>query len=137
MNLESERTSSIKIDEGRWPIVRVTWPDITTDETLDHYMTWCIGRLGAGVRFAVVVDGRGALGMTRAQHARTAEVMSRHRDTLGRQLVVALVVGNALARSSLRAINALAPPPYPQRVFATVEEAARWAESELQRAPPT
>lgn len=133
MNLEADRDRDVRIDEARWPVVRATWPEVTTDANLDHYIDFVLGKVAKGERFAMVIDGRGTLGMTRAQHARAAQEINRNAPAVARHLIVALVVTNALARASLRAINALAPPPFPQRVFATIDEAVRWAEIELQR----
>lgn len=116
------------IDDNHWPIVRATWPDVTTDAALERYMAFVIERLNRRERFAIVVDGRFATGMTRAQHKRVADELEKQRELMASFIVMALVISHPLARMSLHAINSLFPPPFPQRVFANTEDAARWAE---------
>lgn len=118
-------------DDSRFPMIRVTWPSVTTDEFLDRYMAFVVGRLVERVRFAIVLDGRVATGASRLQQLRIGELLETHRHLTAPFLVMALVIGNPLGRATLQAINALHPPPFPQRVFSNTDEGLRWAELEL------
>lgn len=121
---------------GRWPAALVKPPDgMVTDPELDEFLGAFrkeVGRRRAA--YVTVVDLRGNSGITPTQRKRLSEYM-RETEALGAPCRgSALVFESALLRTLLTAIFWLKQPKYPVQVFATLDDAVRWAH-ELAAAP--
>lgn len=116
--------AEIEVEEARWPLVVVRWPDgPITDEAIERYLRVAIGHMKRGRHFVLHLTVRVA-GLDARQRRTFAEHIELHRSTLKAKVGgAAIVVDSAIARGVITAVNWIAPPPFPQRVFATEGEA--------------
>jgi hypothetical protein len=125
--------TGIVVDESRWPKVYVIWPHAAvSDEEFQRAVGRLSGYVDRGEHYVIIHDARIAVRPTPTQRAYAAEQQKRTADLAGRWLVgAAIVVSNPLTAGVVRAINWLAPPTYPQRIFSSLPEAEAWAEQQL------
>ncbi|MCB9588223.1 MAG: hypothetical protein H6718_22635 [Polyangiaceae bacterium] len=125
----------ILTDERHWPSVVVVWPEHpVSDEDLDAYLEASRRQVARGRHVVLhLADGASGLG---ARHRRVvANYIKRHEAELKRVVLAgAIVLRNPVLRGMIIATNWLAPPPSPQRIFATREAAEAWLEQVLEEA---
>mgnify|MGYP003953269367 CR=1 FL=1 len=132
------RASRIEVREEPGPLVVVRWPvGAISDEELQHFIDLSrdhIARLGA---HAVLHLGIRALGLSASQRKHIAEHANQSRESLSVHVRAAAVVApSPILRGMITAMNWLAPPPFPQRVFAAEEVARAWLMEQLGTPPP-
>ena len=119
------------VDESTWPVVTVRW----TGTLPDHALTEFLGKLDTWLEreqpFGLLVDSRGAGGMSPEQRRRVVKHMKARAAVTARLLVQAVVLDSQLQRTLFYGINLLFPNPFPSKVFAEVEPARRWLLAEL------
>ena len=123
----------VDIDESKWPRVYATWPAQPLDDDAFAEMVRTMSALSErGQRYVVIHDARRAARPTPTQRAFAAAQQKRDAERNARLLVgIALVVSSPLIASVVTAINWIAPPPYPQKIFSSVAEAEAWAGEQL------
>lgn len=119
-------------DEECWPLVLVTWPERpVTDEDLETYLQESARHLQRG-RHVVLHLADGASGLSSRQRKRMASYIKQHRTELRQKVLCgAIVLEKPVLRAIVTAVNWLAPPASPQRIFAHREEAQAWLEQVL------
>jgi hypothetical protein len=124
----------IAIDDSRWPLVVATWPaeqlsDEAFQEMLDHMGTFNLRR----EPYAVIHDARKATRPTPKQRAAAAARQAQDAPLTRRYIkAMALVVSSPLLAGVVTAITWIAPPPFPQKVFSSVEDAEAWVTERLE-----
>ncbi len=124
------------IVDHSWPLVSVRWPkEAIAPDALDRLFAATDGWLARREPFAMLTDGRDAAAPTALVRKRLAENAKQNEDALARYLAAsAVVVGNPVVRAMITAVNWLAPPRYPVKVFTDVADAEAWARGALERA---
>lgn len=119
---------SIRVDESGWPLVVMSWPNgPVTDADVEEFIEHSSQLLARRERFATLHDGVETAWIQAHQRARMTEHVNVHRSELERwHVAVAIVIGSAIARAFISSMNWVAPPPSPQRQFATRAEAETW-----------
>jgi hypothetical protein len=123
----------VQVDEGRWPLVIVTWPTgALSNEDVDT--TMCKLATYYGRRHAVLQDGLKVTGISAEQRRRMMQHAQWYEEEV-RQWVVAsaAVLESALWRGVIRVIQQVAPPPMPFRTFASRAAAEEWLLLALRR----
>ncbi|MEZ4371345.1 MAG: hypothetical protein R3B07_11000 [Polyangiaceae bacterium] len=125
----------ILTNERHWPLVLVVWPEHpVSDDDLEAFFAASRHHLARGRHVVLhLADGASGLG---ARHRRVmADYIKQHESTLRRNVLAgAIVLKNPVLRAMIIATNWLAPPPSPQRIFATREAAEAWLEQVLEEA---
>lgn len=121
----------VLVDVSRRPIVVMTWPSVVDDAAFDEFRAYLARAVERGERYGLICDGRGCAGLNRQQLMRMAGIVREYAPRIARLCVAAIVIENDVQRATLKALNLFVPPPYPQRVFASAENAERWLRSEL------
>ena len=118
-----------RYDEGQWPIVLVTMPqvELKNAELLGH-----MDRISAfnrrGAPFALIIDVRASESLSADSRRVIAERMDQDEDTYpGVLLGVAIVLATPLHRGIFKAISWLSRKPRPFEAFTSVDEAMVWA----------
>ena len=121
----SERARAVRatVDESRWPRVYVTWPgEALADEEFEALVAEMSAFAERGQPYAIIHDARRAVRPTPKQRAFAAGVQKRDTDRTRRWLRgVAMVVSSPLIASVVTAINWITPPPYPQKIFSSLQ----------------
>ena len=105
-----------------------------SDDDLEAFFVASRRQLARGRHVVLhLADGASGLG---ARHRRVmAAYIKQHESTLRRNVLAgAIVLRNPVLRGMIIATNWLAPPPSPQRIFATREAAEAWLEQVLEEA---
>lgn len=114
------------LDESGWPLVEAHWQGTLTEDeltlALGHIDRW----LSRKQRFGLVLDTRGAAGMSPEARGRLVAHMKESASLTSKYLVQATVVDSVLQRTLFYAVNLLFPNPFPAKVFAEVEPARAW-----------
>jgi hypothetical protein len=124
----------VPIDEANWPLVTVRWEGALTDSMLDGFLRQLDRWLERRERFALLVDSRGAKGLSPEQRKRVIGHMKQHAALTTSYLVQAIVLDSLMQRTLFYGINLIFPNPFPSKVFGDRTEAQRWLESELRQA---
>jgi len=119
--------SAIAIDDARWPLVVVTWPeDVVSDADVEEFLARSYDLVLRG-RHAVLHIGIRASGLDSRQRRRVAEHMRERDAELSRAIVAsAIVAESAVVFGMITAIGWLAPPSFPQKAFRVKNEAEAW-----------
>ncbi len=130
-----QQMARILRDISDWPIVYVAWPSRPIgDEDVEVFLEESMVELQRGPHTAIHLS-EGGSGLRAAQRRRIAEWTVKHEALIGaRMLGAAVVVKNPVLRAMVTAINWMAPPPYPQHLFAEQHEARAWVEGKLRDA---
>jgi len=120
--------AAIDVDDTRWPLVVIRWPSGAIAETdVEEFLRRSVSHLGRHERFASLHDGVRASGLDSKGRKRMSDHVNANRELLKRWHVAAAIVSSsAMVRGVVTAVNWLSPPPFPQRQFATREEAEAW-----------
>jgi hypothetical protein len=89
--------------------------------------------LARGQRFGLLIDSRGASGMSPEQRAALIAHMKSRAAITTRVLVQAVVLDSLLQRTLFYAVNLLFPNPFPSKIFGDPEAARLWLSAELAR----
>jgi hypothetical protein len=120
-------------DDSAWPLVIDTSSGAATDDDIERYVAAHDRYLARRELYAAVLDARGADQMSAAHRRRVAQWLTEHREELRRyHVALAFVSSSALIRGVLTAIYWLHPPPYPYKMFASLDEAKTWAREMIQ-----
>ncbi len=127
--------SSIEFDDSRFPIVRVKFEGVATNEEFERYLESMTKLLLRRQINVTVLDASRAGMSPPIQRKRQAEWMKEHDAELRRYSKgTAFVITSTLIRGALTAILWLQPMAVPHVVVATVEEAEAWARGKLREA---
>lgn len=128
----------VDLDESAWPIVVARWKRSILDVDLAPMLTKMDEWLSRATRFGLLIDARGAGGLSPDQRAQVIAHMRANAALTKRWLVQATVIDNLVQRTLFFGVNLLFPNPFPSRVFGDVDAARRWLESVLaETAPPS
>lgn len=119
------------IDEAAWPLVKLRWTGRGTDDELTAFLARLDAWLDRRERFGLMIDARGALGLTSDQRRRVVAHMKAKRLETARYLVQALVHDNAILRTLALVVEIVVPPLFPSKAFAIPEAAQAWLQSQL------
>jgi hypothetical protein len=123
----------VPIDEAGWPLVKVRWDGAVSDSMIDSFLARMNEWLERGERFALLLDSRGAKGMSPEQRNRVIAHMKQNAARTAQCLVQAIVLDNLIQRTLFYGINVIFPNPFPSKVFADPAEAEAWLRAQLQR----
>lgn len=123
------------IDEAEWPLVTVRWEGNIDDATLAIVLARMDIWLARGQRFGLLIDSRGAGGLSPEQRTRLIAHMKSRASRTSELLVQAGVMDNLIHRTLFHWINLLFPNPFPSKVFADPEVARAWLKSMLATTP--
>ena len=120
--------AKIVVDTQRWPLVVVRYPAEMTEAEWNAQADDLDAVLERGARFVLLSDASRVVNAPSAKQRRfAAERIRARRDEWARYCAgAAFVSPSPLVRGVMTAINWASPPPFTQRVFATVEEAEAW-----------
>jgi hypothetical protein len=123
----------VVIDQSKWPLVYATWPSQELSDEAFEAMVMAMSALSKrGERYVVIHDARRAARPTPKQRAFAAKQQKLDAERSKRFIVcTALVVSSPLIASAVTAINWIAPPPFPQKVFSKLDDAEAWASEQL------
>ncbi|MEW5852733.1 MAG: STAS/SEC14 domain-containing protein [Myxococcota bacterium] len=117
--------------DAEWPLVTLVIEGSFTDEELGVLLTQAGAYRARGEPFVLLVDARRADRPTPLQRKFMSDFSvaggEQRRTLVGR----AIVTGNPLVRGVIRVVELAAPPPYPSRVFAEIDDARRWLKTLL------
>lgn len=119
------------VDESEWPLVVVRWEGAVDDITIAAFLLKMDEWLQRGQRFALLIDSRGARGMSPEQRTRVIAHMKRQAALTERFLVQAIVLDSLMQRTLFWGINLVFKNPFPSKVFASPAEARAWLTSML------
>ena len=122
----------VPIDEGTWPLVTVRWHGPISDAALREFLTKFDGWLARRERFALLLDSRGAKGMSPEGRKLVIGHMKDHAALTAQYLIQAIVLDNLMQRTLFYGINLIFPNPFPSKIFADVGEARAWALRKLE-----
>jgi hypothetical protein len=121
----------LDVDETAWPIVIVRWVGIPKDSTLTTFLG-CMDRwLAKGERFGLLMDTRAGGGLSPEQRVRVIDHMKAHSALTEKFYVQAMVISSVVQRTLFYGINVIFKNPFPSKIFADVDSARAWLESEL------
>lgn len=123
--------AEIVVDAGRWPLVVVRYPPAFSDEEWSAHGDELDGLFARRAQFLLLSDASRIVSPPSAKQRRyAAQRVGARRDDWRRLCRgVAFVTPSPMVRGIMIAINWAAPPPFDQRVFATLEEAEAWLET--------
>lgn len=119
------------VDEANWPLVTVTWSDAPSEETMRHFLSRMDAWLGRRQRFGLVLDSRGAKGLSPEVRRLLIGHMKNSAALTAQYLVQAIVLDNLIQRTLFYGINLIFPNPFPSRIFAEPTAARAWVLAEL------
>jgi hypothetical protein len=133
--MKSSAEMPAPIDESEWPLVIVRWEGSISDATLNAFVLQMDVWLRAGERFALLIDSRGARGLSPEQRTRLIGHMKRQAELTAEFLVQAIVLDNLMQRTLFWGINLVFPNPFPSKVFAEPSAARAWLLARLAASP--
>jgi hypothetical protein len=120
----------VEFDESGWPIVVARWKRSLPEGDLTPVLRKMDAWLARG-RFGLLIDARGAMGMSPDQRSQFLEHMKANAALTAERLVQAIVIDNMVHRTLFYGVNLLFPLPFRNKAFADPETARAWLESEL------
>jgi hypothetical protein len=120
----------VEFDESAWPIVVARWRTSLPEGDLTPILRKMDQWLARG-RFGLLIDARGASGMSPDQRGQLLAHMKANAALTAERLVQAMVIDNLVHRTLFYGVNLLLPMPFPNKIFAEPEAARRWLETEL------
>lgn len=123
--------AKIVVDTVRWPLVVVRYPPVFTDEEWSAQASELDELFKRRTRFVMLSDASRIVSAPSAKQRRfAAEKIDARREDWARYCAgAAFVTPSPLVRGVMTAINWASPPPFTQRVFATVEEGEAWLQT--------
>jgi hypothetical protein len=128
----------VEIDESRWPRVYVKWPvGPLTDEEFKQAVTRLSDFTRRRQPYVTILDARNSTRPTPLQRRFAAERQRLDAEYSSRWLLgSAIVVSNPVLVGVITAINWVFPPPYPQKIFASLAAAEVWIEQQIHSMSP-
>lgn len=120
-----------EFDETEWPIVVVRWHGRPSDPSIVAGLKRMDAILARGQRFGLIIDSRGAGGLTPEQRALLVQHMKQNEELNRKYLVQAFVAGDLISRTLYWGVQLISPPPFPTKVFGDFEAARAWLEDVL------
>jgi hypothetical protein len=120
----------VEYDESAWPIVVARWRRGLPEGDLTPVLRKMDAWLARG-RFGLLIETRGAMGMSPDQRTQLLEHMKANAALTAERLVQAVVIDNLVHRTLFYGMNLLFPMPFRNKIFAEPEPARRWLEAEL------
>jgi hypothetical protein len=124
------------IDDAEWPLVKVRWDGFVSDTMVDTFLAKMDEWLERGERFGLLLDSRGAKGMSPEQRTRLIEHMKQNAESTAKHLAQAIVLDNFIQRTLFYGINLIFPNPFPSKLFVEPEPALVWLRGQLGLPPP-
>jgi hypothetical protein len=116
----------MQVDESHWPLVEVRWLDVASDPELAEFLAMLDRWLARGVPFGLLLDSRGAQGLSSEQRKLVLATMKRTADLTGRHLVQAIVIDNPIQRALYFAMAWAFAMPFPSKAFGDLDAARAW-----------
>jgi len=121
----------VELDESAWPIVVARWKRSNLEIDVAPLLARIDDWLSRGTRFGLLIDARGAGGLSPDQRAQVIAHMRANAALTKRWLVQATVIDNLVQRTLFFGVNLLFPNPFPSKVFGDNDAARRWLEAVL------
>lgn len=115
-------------------MVVVEWPEEPPDDDeIERFIAASVARLERGELHYFLHDGIRAGGLSSKHRKQLAAHSRDYESLLARTMIAAAIVTpSAIVRGVVTAINWIAPPVFPQRVFATRAEAIGWLRAQYE-----
>ena len=128
----------LELDDSSWPVIVMHVPrGAHSDEAIQAILTrYKQLVLEHREPFVMINDLREASGVTQKQRAEMSSFLENELEVASYCRGAAMVFNSAMLRGMLTAILWVSRPPYPTRVFKTVEEARTWANGQIELARP-
>lgn len=121
----------MEVDESEWPLLVVRWRGRATDADLDAFFLALDGWLARDEVFGLLLDSRGAEGVSSEQRHRIIAEIKRTAPLLERNLIQAVVFDNAIQRALYFAVAWAFPMPFPSKSFGEVDSARVWLQLQI------
>jgi hypothetical protein len=121
----------MQVDGSNWPLINVRWTDLASDDELAQFLSLMDLWLAKDKTFGLLIDCRGAQGLTSEQRKVVLAYMRNRSAETERLLVQGVVIDNAIQRALYFAISWAYPRPFPSKTFADVEAARAWIMMQL------
>jgi hypothetical protein len=123
----------VQFDESQWPKVHIKWPrSALTDDEFRRAVTRLSDFTRRKQPYVTILDARDATRPTPLQRRFAAEQQRLDAEYSSRWLRgSAIVVSNPVLVGVVTAINWIFPPPYPQKIFASIAAAEAWVDIQL------
>lgn len=129
--------SKITLDETRWPLIEVSYPDAFDMDEWANLLERLVKIIRRDVPFAMLNDARDAPPPNAQQRQMITRMYRDHLELVRKNwLGTALVTDSAMARGIVAALQWLMPMPHPFRVFTNYAEGEAWAMNRLREARP-
>lgn len=126
---------ALETDESRWPIVIHRTVGIPSDAQVDAFIDRATAHVMRGEPFVVIFDNSHGGRATGYMRKRATEWLKSYERQLELNCVgTALVFRSAALRFVMSTVMLVVSHTVPHQVCATLEEATRWAEGQLDRA---
>ena len=120
------RGTELSIDETQWPIVTVRWSGAPSDQEVQRILRQMDQWLARRERFGLLLDSRGASGLSPEQRNEVVGYMKQHASLTAPFLVQAIVIDNLIQRTLFYGINLIFPNQFESKVFSDPASARRW-----------
>ncbi len=122
-----------QIDESQWPIVIVRVKPDTSDAQMIEFLEFFIDFVRERrERYGVVLDLKNTKKMDSRQRRLLTKSMSKNKEFTEQYCACnAMVFDSPVIRGVLMAVFWIIKPAFPSKVFAEVEDAVKWAHSQI------
>ena len=127
-------SASILVDDSLWPLNRVTFPRVVTNERQEELFEHTLSHLRRGERFVSLVDFRQLESLTSEQREQQWRFLRQQAEPM-RQCsmgVVALINSPALALMARILIHRIKPSVVPYSIVSSWPAAVSWAADRLE-----
>jgi hypothetical protein len=121
----------VEFDDSGWPVVVARWVGSNLDADISPVLARIDGWLARGERFGLLIDARGAKGLSPEQRTLVLNHMKANAALTAERLVQATVFDTLVQRTLFYGVNLLFPSPFPSKAFADVASARAWIEATL------
>jgi hypothetical protein len=121
----------MEIDDSQWPLLWVKWRGKATDADIDRFYEIFDTYLARGQTIGLLLDSRGAEGLSSDQRKQTIAHMRRIAPQTEKQLIQAIVFDNPIQRALYFAVTWAYSMPFPSKSFGDVEDARAWLQAQL------
>ena len=121
----------VEFDDSGWPVVVARWVGSNLDADISPVLARIDGWLARGQRFGLLIDARGAKGLSPEQRTLVLNHMKANAALTAERLVQATVFDTLVQRTLFYGVNLLFPSPFPSKVFVDVAGARAWIEATL------
>jgi hypothetical protein len=121
----------MEVDESQWPLVVVRWRGRATDADFDAFFVVLDRWLAQDTTFGLLLDSRGAQGVSSEQRHRIVTEIKTRSALLERNLIQAVVFDNPIQRALYFAVAWAFPMPFPSKSFSDLDSARVWLQLQL------